>query len=192
MKHTVAFTLALAISGLSMSVLSDEELAPYGTAQMCKTQYTPQKIAFSVMSTAEDTKEIMKQLVGVLKQYSAGAPNGSQIEVVVIGGTVGAFAKENYLTFQPQIDAIVDMSKGKVPIKIALCGNSTKNAGYKYEDMHGFAEIVPAGYIEIAHAVSEGYAVAPINIVKTKDARYYFRPDLKPQTSGTPAAAPKM
>lgn len=192
MKNMAAIVLALAFSSLSLSVLAEDEFAPYGTAAATKTQYTPQKIAFSVMSTADETKDILQQLQGVLKQYYIGAPKGSQIAVVVIGATVGAFAKENYATFQPQIDALAEMTKGAAPVKFTFCGNSIKNAGYKYEDMHGFADVAPAGYIELAHLAQNGFALAPINIVKTKDARYLFRPDKKLQAPAAPASPGKM
>ncbi len=192
MKKAVVVAMALAFSAMSLSVLAEEEFAPYGSAKAIKPEYAPQKMAFSVQSTPEDTPATITQLAGVLKQAVVAVPKGTEIEVVVIGATVGAFAKENYSTFQPQIDAIAQLSKGAIPIKIAICGNSVKGAGYKPEDMHGFAEVVPAGYLELANLGQQGYAINQIAIVNTKGARYVFRPDLtpKPQAAPTASAAP--
>jgi intracellular sulfur oxidation DsrE/DsrF family protein len=189
MKKAIVFAMALAFSGMSLAVQAEEDFAPYGSAKAIKPEYAPQKMAFSVMGTAEETPALMAQLAGVLKQAVVAVPKGSEIEVVVIGSTVGAFAKENYAQFQPQIDAIVDLTKGAIPLKVRLCGNSVKGAGYKPEDMHGFAEVVPAGYLELASLGQQGYTIGQIAIVNTKGARYAFRPDLKPQAPATPAAS---
>lgn len=192
MKNIASIMLTLAVSGLGLSVLAEEEFAPYGTATLSKTQYSPQKLAISVMGTPEETRGLLQQLVQVLKQYPAGAPKGSQIEVVVVGATVGAFAKENYTSFQSQIDEIAEMTKGAEPVKVTLCGNSIKNVGYKYEDMHGFADVATLGYAELAHLAQNGFVILPITIVKAKDARYFFRPDKKPQAPTTALPPGKM
>ena len=192
MKKAVVVALALAFSGMSLSVLAEEEFSPYGSAKAVKPEYAPQKMAFSVMSTPEDTPAILKQLAGVLKQAVAAVPKGSEIEVVVIGATVGAFAKENYTTYQPQIDAIAELTKGTIPLKVRLCGTSMKGAGYKPEDFHGFVEVVPAGYLELSSLGQQGYTIGQINIVNTQGARYVFRPDKKPQAQTAPAAPAKM
>lgn len=186
MRKIVLFVAGIAL-GTAMSVSIAEEMAPYGTAKPLAVQYQgPLKMALTVMSTPDLAKDSLKQLVGVLKQFGDGAPKGSEIKVVVIGGGIGAFAKENYETFQAEIDAIAELvsqGSGGTKVKVVLCGNSTKNAGYKFEDMHGFAEIAAAGgYVELARLAQEGYAIAPIEIVKTRDSRYFFRPDLKPKS----------
>lgn len=172
--------------------MAEEEFAPYGTATLSKTQYSPQKIALSVMGTPEETKGLVQQLVQVLKQYTAGAPKGSQVEVVVVGATVGAFAKENYAAFQAQMDEIAGMTKGAEPVKVTLCGNSIKNSGYKYDDMHGFAEVAPLGFAQLAYLAQNGFVVLPSPILKAKEARYFFRPDMKPQAQAAPASPGRM
>ena len=54
-------------------------------------------------------------------------------------------------------------------------------AGFAASDMHGIGEVVPGGYVEIAELISKGYAPIrpPLNLQKTKDARYLDHPELK-------------
>lgn len=195
MKH-VAMVAAIMAFGATVPAFATQELAPYGSAKPIGVQYKKLKVALNLLGTPESAKGNMAQLAGVLKQFGAGAPKGSEIEVVVIGGVVGAFAKENFEAFQPQIDAIADMVKngsGGTSVKVVLCGNSINNAGYKIEDMHGFATVAPAGYIELGRLSQLGYAITQVENVKTKDARFVFRPDLKPAVAAAApaAAAPK-
>lgn len=183
-KQIVLFAAGMVFAALA-SVSAAEEMAPYGTAGTMPVQFKqPLKMAFSVISTADNAQAILQQSIGVLKQFGAGAPKGSEVVVVVIGGVIGAFAKENYEKFQPQMDALAELVRdgsGGTKVRVVLCGNSTKNAGYKFEDLHGFGQVAAhGGYVELARLAQEGYAIAPIEIVKTPGSRYFFRPDLKP------------
>ena len=163
-----------------------EELAPYGSAGLTKTKYKATKLALHLGQGPENAKAQLQQIVGIMKQFGASSGKGSTLELVVQGGVVGAFAKENYEAFQAQIDPIADMvkngSSGK-KIKVAYCGNSMQNSGYKPEDMHGFGEVVPAALVELARLDKMGYSYIFAHNVKAKDARYVFRPDLKPATA---------
>jgi intracellular sulfur oxidation DsrE/DsrF family protein len=177
-----ACAIALFLGASAMPVQA-EEFSPYGSARLTTNKYKATKLAFHLSQSPDNAKAELQQVVGMMKQFGRDAPKGSVIELVVQGGIVGAFAKENYETFQAQIDPIADMvkngSNGK-KIKVAFCGNSMTNAGYKAEDMHGFGEVVPAALVELARLDKIGYTYIFVHSVKANKARYVFRPDLNP------------
>lgn len=99
--------------------------------------------------------------------------------VVVIGGAIMAFAKENYAKYQDIVDAAADLREAGV--RIAYCGSSMPGTGFVASDLHGLGEVVPGGYVEIAELASKGYAHVqpPAILQKTKDARYVDQPELR-------------
>jgi intracellular sulfur oxidation DsrE/DsrF family protein len=173
-----AFSLIL-VPSLAMAA---GDFAPYGSSEPVNLKYQPAKLAYEWSSSPEDAKANLQQLIDVLKAAQRLQPPGSKIEVVVIGGGIGVFAKENYETFQAQMDEINDLhgAKAKIPVDVAYCGTSLRGAGYAVSDMHGFGKVVPAGYLELDRLAKEGYSHSMIMDYKTRGARYYFQPELRP------------
>ena len=153
-----------------------EEYAPYGTATVRSQSYAPLK--YVVESSAYDPNEVSNTL-RVAKQMLGLSPKGSQMVVVIIGGGIRFFAKENYEKYQGIVDAAAELRDAGV--KIAYCGSSMKGAGFSAGDLHGIGEVVPGGYVEIAELVSKGYTPIrpPLVLQRTKDARYLEHPELK-------------
>ena len=179
--HPIAAFLVLCLaSGIALAA---DDFAPYGSSKAVKMNYQPAKLAYEFSSTPEAAAANLKQLVGVLKQAQKLQPAGSKIEVVVIGGGIGVFAKENYERFQAEMDEINEMHKpnARIPVEVAYCGSSINNSGYAISDFHGFGQVVPAGYLELDRLAKEGYSHAMIANVKAPGARYYFHPELKPK-----------
>lgn len=156
--------------------LAAEPFSPYGTASVRSQQYAP--LNYVVEATAYDPADAATAL-RVAKQMLSLSPKGSQMTLVVIGGAIRAFAKENYEKYQGIVDAAAELRDAGV--RIAFCGSSLRGAGFAPGDFHGFGEVVPGGYVEIAELVGKGYVhiTPPAILAKTKDARYADRPELK-------------
>lgn len=156
--------------------LAAEVLSPYGTASVKSQRYAPLK--YVVESTAYDPADVANTL-RVAKQMLSLSPKGSEMSVVVIGGAIRAFAKENYEKYQGIVGAAAELRD--VGVRIAFCGSSLRGAGFAPGDFHGFGEVVPGGYVEIADLVGKGYVhiTPPAILAKTKNARYADRPELK-------------
>ena len=96
-----------------------EEFAPYGTAKVKSQQYPPLK--YVVESSAFDPSDVTNTL-RVARQMLSLSPKGSQMTVVVIGGAIRAFAKENYEKYQGIVDLAAELRDAGV--RIAFCGSS--------------------------------------------------------------------
>ena len=153
-----------------------QEMAPYGTASLTTQQYGPLK--YVVESSTFDPPEVMNTL-RVAKQVMSMSPKGSEMTVVIIGGGIRVFAKENYEKYQGIVEAAAELRDAGV--KFAYCGSSMVGAGFKPTDLHGLGYVAPGGYVEIAELVKKGYAHVrpPVALAKTKDARYVDHPELK-------------
>lgn len=153
-----------------------EEFSPYGTATIRTQQYAPLK--YVVESSAFEPSELANTL-RVAKQMLSLSPKGTQMVIVVIGGAIRVFAKENYEKYQSIVDAAAELRDAGA--KIAYCGASMAGAGFIASDLHGIGEVVPGGYVEIAELISKGYAPIrpPVILQRTKDARYIDHPELK-------------
>lgn len=160
----------------SPAFAADEPFAPYGTATVRTQQYAPLK--YVVESSAFDPAEVANTL-RVAGQMLSLSPKGSEMVIVVIGGAIRAFAKENYEKYLPIVAAAADLRQAGV--KFAFCGSSMKGAGFAASDLHGLGEVVPGGYVEVAELVAKGYASIrpPLVLQQTRDARYVDQPGLK-------------
>ncbi len=129
-------------------------------------------------ATAYDPADIANAL-RVAKQMLSLSPKGSEMNIVVIGGAIRAFAKENYEKYQGIVDAAAELHDAGA--RIAFCGSSLKGAGFVPGDFHGFGEVVSGGYVEIAELVGKGYVhITPPGILaKTKGVRFVDHPELK-------------
>jgi hypothetical protein len=158
--------------------IAAEQFAPYGTAAVRTQSYAPLK--YVVESSAFEPAEVANTL-RVAKQMLGLSPKGSQMTVVIIGGGIRFFAKENYEKYQGIVEAAAELRDAGV--KIAYCGASMAGAGFAAGDLHGLGEVVPGGYVEVAELISKGYAPIrpPLILQRTKDARYVDHPELKKQ-----------
>jgi hypothetical protein len=165
----------LLLAHVSLSTAA-EEFAPYGTARVRSQSYAPLK--YVVESSAFEPGEVSNTL-RVARQMLGLSPKGSQMVVVIIGGGIRFFAKENYEKYQAIVEAAAELRDAGV--KIAYCGSSMTGAGFASSDLIGIGEVVPGGYVEIAELVSKGYTPIrpPLVLQRTKDARYIDHPELK-------------
>ncbi len=176
-KIAAAYPACVALlCAAALPSLAAEAFSPYGTASVRSQPYEPLK--YAVEATAYDPADVATTL-RVAKQMLSLSPKGSQMTLVVIGGAIRVFAKENYEKYQGIVDAAAELRDAGV--RIAFCGSSLKGAGFAPSDFHGFGEVVSGGYVEIAELVGKGYVhiTPPAILAKTKDARYADRPELK-------------
>ena len=173
---SISISCGVLLASYAPATMAAEPFAPYGTATVSRQQYAPLK--YAVESSAFDPAELATTL-RVTRQMLSLSPKGSQMVVVVIGGAIRAFAKENYEKYQGIVDDAAELRDAGV--RIAYCGSSMTAAGFAASDLHGLGEVVPGGYVEIAELSSRGYAHIrpPMILLKTKDARYIDQPGLR-------------
>jgi intracellular sulfur oxidation DsrE/DsrF family protein len=167
---------ATAVLALAFAPASAQELAPYGSASTSSQGYGPLK--YVVESTAFEPSDVMNAL-RVAKQVMSLSPKGSTMSVVIIGGAIRVFARENYEKYQPIVEAAAELRDAGV--RIAYCGSSMTAAGFKPSDLHGIGQVVPGGYVEIAELVVKGHVhiTPPAVLARTRGARYVDHPELK-------------
>lgn len=184
----IAFSMLSAPAFAAEAV--DPSPTPYGVAKKSAKVLTPAKLALEFSTTPDEKgRSDLRQLVNVLKQMQGLLTSTSKVRVVVIGGGIAFFARENYADpdIQAAMDAIQELTAAKVPVEVAYCGNSRKGAGFNGpEELHAFngaGEEVTGGYPEIDRLVrAEGYVHVMVHDYKTRGARFVFHPELKPAT----------
>lgn len=177
------FKIKFAIAAVSVAVLlagapaAAQEFAPYGTAKAGTRNYSPMKF---VIESSTFEPPAVADAFRIAGQALANSPAGSQATVVVIGPGIRIFAKENYEKYQAIVERAAELIRDK-GVKVVYCGESTKGAGYEASDLHGFGEVVPGGYVEIADLVGKGYVhIRPSEMqLRTRGVRYLERPELK-------------
>ena len=153
-----------------------EEFAPYGTAKAKALNYSPMKYALE--SSALDPADVA-DVFRVARQALSNSPASSQMSVIIIGGGIRVFAKENYEKYQAIVERAAELRDRGV--KLVYCGESIKGAGFVPGDLHGIGEVAPAGYVEIADLVTKGYVhIRPPSVLqRTGGARYLDHPELR-------------
>lgn len=167
---------AVLFAAAILPAVAAEPFAPYGTATVRSQNYASLK--YVIESSAFDPAEVANTL-RVAAQMLPLSPKGSEMVIVIIGGGIRVFAKENYEKYAPIVELAAELRNAGV--KLAYCGSSMRGAGFVPEDLLGLGEVVPGGYVEIAALISMGYS--PIRpsfaLQQTRGARYVDQPGLK-------------
>ena len=167
MSPTPRILAAALLAALALPALAQpaaEPFAPYGTAKREVRKLPRLDVVFDV--NYDDPKSLH-----ILYGYIRNTLRETRGKAVVVahGQELRAFAVENYEKYQAWVDEMAELAKEGVQFK--LCENALRAAGYRPEDLHGFATVVPAGYPEIAYWQSRGYRYVFPHPVNTRDIR---------------------
>jgi len=168
-NYMAAIALSALFTGVTISAVAADDLAPYGTAKVDMHKYPAINRVYDVNY---DDPKWLNSLVGFIKNVNTLVPGKA---VVVLHGTeIRAFAKENYEKYQGVVDKLAELSKEGVDIR--MCNNAMHAAGFNAEDIHGFVTIIPAGFAEVIDLQHQGYAVIDATATMVKDSRYLDHP----------------
>ena len=173
---TAAVCASVLIVAAALPAGAAEPFAPYGTAAIRSQNYAPLK--YVIESSAFDPAEVANTL-RVAAQVLSLSPKDSEMVIVIIGGGIRVFAKENYEKYAPIVELAAELRSAGV--KLVYCGSSMRGAGFAPADLHGLGEVVPGGYVEVAALISRGYSPIrpPLVLQQTRGARYVDQPGLK-------------
>lgn len=163
----------LAMAGLllfgSAFAAQGQHLEPYGTA---KKNMHPYPRINRVYDVNYNKPQELNALYNFITNVNKVVPG--KTVVVLHGAEIRAFAKENYLKYQPIVDKMASLAKRGVEFR--MCNNAMHAAGFRARDMDGFITVIPAGFAEIIYLESKGYRY--INPVPTpvKDSRCLDNP----------------
>jgi intracellular sulfur oxidation DsrE/DsrF family protein len=163
--------VALAV-GFSGSAIANDDFAPYGTAKVDMRGYPKIDTVFDVnYQNPKDLSALYSFVINTQKSL------GGRIVVVTHGPELRAFAKENYETYQAEVQHMAELAEQGVEFR--MCNQALRAAGYEPQDMHGFITVVPAGFAEIARLQHEGFKVLTPLPHPVRDVRYLEHPELK-------------
>ena len=173
---TAAIGAAVLFAAALLPAVAAEPFSPYGTATVRAQNYAPLK--YVIESSAFDPAEVANTL-RVAAQVLSLSPKGSEMVLVIIGGGIRVFAKENYEKYAPIVELAAELRN--TGVKLVYCGSSMKGAGFAPGDLLGLGEVVPGGYVEVAALISRGYSSIrpPLALQQTRGARYVDQPGLK-------------
>lgn len=170
-KAVGIIALALGCSGFASA---NDDFAPYGTAKVDMRGYPKIDTVFDVnYQNPKDLSALYSFVINTKK------PLNGRVVVVTHGPELRAFAKENYETYQGEMQHMAELAEQGVEFR--MCNNALRAAGYQPEDMHGFVTVVPAGFAEIARLQHEGFQVLTPLPYPVRDVRYLEHPELKPK-----------
>ncbi len=157
---------------LSGAALAEEPLSPYGISKTDLHDYPTINAVFDANYTNPKSLNVLYAFVKNSKK-----PLKGKMVVVTHGPELRAFARENYLKYQGEMDKMKELADSGVEFR--MCHNALRAAGFKADDFHGFVTVVPAGFPEIALLQSQGYKYINPLPYGVRGARYIDQPQLK-------------
>lgn len=155
--------LALLVAAISPNAVAQE--SRYGTAKF--SSYADiDKI--KQLRTVWDFNFVDPKAVGIvfnnigalIRATAEFGPNEiDPLKIVIVshGPELVVFAKKNYAKYKNIVDRAASLaSQG---IRIEICRNAAKAAGYQTEDLYGFVTVVPAGPYALAYWQAKGYSL---------------------------------
>jgi len=148
-KLRLIFSILLLTQWLSTAYAS-----PWGGSSEQHYDYKPQKVVYDV------NVKSLKAISGVLDRASylskiTGAdPFDSSIVLVLHGGEIPFFARENYKKYKELMHRAQSLVEGEV-LTIKMCQLAAEAHGYKADQIHGFVQMVPMGDAEIIRLQNE-------------------------------------
>jgi len=148
----------LLTSLLIITSLSAKNLSPWGDAKVINKEYKPQKVLYDVdYGSLEKLSNILDRVSLLNKLYKADSFNSS-IVVILHGGSIPFFAKENAKKYQALVKRAYNLTLYDI-IEFRMCKAAAKAMHYEAKDIHGFISMVPMADAEIVYLQKEqGYA----------------------------------
>ena len=155
--NTVAKLLgALALLAITFGVAAED--APWGTAKIKETQYSPQKVVYDVSVGSERAFANVLDRVSYLSQLYQADPFESSIVLVLHGDEINFFARKHFKRYEALMRRAQSLTVGTT-IEFRMCKIAARAHGYEPDDIQGFVTMVPMADAEIVRLQTEqGYA----------------------------------
>jgi len=128
--------------------------SPWGGAQARHSNYKPQKVVYDVNISSLKAMNGVLDRASYLSKITGADPFDTSIVLVMHGGEIPFFARENYKKYKELMDRAQSLVDSEV-ITINMCQLAAEGHGYKPEQIHGFVKMVPMGDAEIIRLQNE-------------------------------------
>ena len=141
-----------------------QEEGPYGTSKFESyadiDQVKQLKVVWDFNFQDPKAVDVVFNNVSALLKATAdfGPKEIEPLQVVIVshGPEVVLWAKKNYAKYKTIVDRAASFAKQGV--RFEICRNDAAALGFKPEDLHGFATVVPAGPYALTYWQNKGYA----------------------------------
>ncbi len=160
----------LAMCAMVLSVAAHAgNLEPYGTAKKDMHPYPAINRVYDVNYYKPQELNALYHFIINVNKVVPG-----KTVVVLHGAEIRAFAKENYVKYQPIVDEMAGLARHGVEFR--MCNNAMHAAGFRARDIDGFVTVIPAGFAEIIYLESKGYRYINPLPTPVKDSRCLDNP----------------
>jgi intracellular sulfur oxidation DsrE/DsrF family protein len=150
---------------LGTAVYAQSSAPPYGTASFSPysdiDSIKQLKVVWDFNFVDPKAVDIVFNSIGALMKAAAefGPHEIEPLKIVIVshGPEVVVFAKKNYAKYKEIVDRAASLASQGV--RFEICRNSAAAQGFAPEDLHGFAEVVPAGPYALAYWQAKGYSL---------------------------------
>ena len=153
--YSIGFALfALPLLLLPTSAFAADK-SPWGGAVDTPYTYKPQKVVYDVHVNTLNKMNGVLDRASYLSKITGADPFDSSIVLVLHGGEIPFFARENYKQYKDLVHRAQSLVQSEVLV-IKMCKLAAEGHGFKPKDIHGFVKIVPMGDAEIVRLQNEG------------------------------------
>ena len=147
--YSVVFFLVV-MSGAAISA----EKALWGGAVAQHYEYKPQKVVYDVNVNSLREMNSVLDRASFLSKITGADPFDSSIVLVLHGGEIPFFARENYEKYKELVHRAQSLVVAET-LKIRMCKLAAEGHGYAPDQIHGFVKMVPMGDAEIIRLQNE-------------------------------------
>ncbi len=146
-----AVSLLLFFFASSISVV---QASPWGGSTASDAAYKPQKVVYDVHVKSLKAMSGVLDRASYLSKITGADPFDSSIVLVLHGGEIPFFARENYKKFKELMHRAQSLVESEV-LTIKMCQLAAEGHGYKPGQIHSFVQMVPMGDAEIIRLQNE-------------------------------------
>lgn len=147
--YSVVFFLVV-MSGAAISA----EKALWGGAVAQHYEYKPQKVVYDVNVNSLRAMNSVLDRASFLSKITGADPFDSSIVLVLHGGEIPFFARENYEKYKELVHRAQSLVVAET-LKIRMCKLAAEGHGYAPDQIHGFVKMVSMGDAEIIRLQNE-------------------------------------
>ncbi len=147
--YSVVFFLVV-MSGAAISA----EKTLWGGAVAQHYEYNPQKVVYDVNVNSLRAMNSVLDRASFLSKITGADPFDSSIVLVLHGGEIPFFARENYEKYKELVHRAQSLVVAET-LKIRMCKLAAEGHGYAPDQIHGFVKMVPMGDAEIIRLQNE-------------------------------------
>jgi intracellular sulfur oxidation DsrE/DsrF family protein len=142
-KHILSYMLILIIPLAAMTVSAQQS-------------YSPAKVVYDISSPDAESLSHMLDRTSLLQKLYQNDSFNASIIFIIHEGAIPLFVKDNAM-YEELMQRANSLTLGEI-IQFKICRASAKMQGYKDNDFHDFAVVVPMADAEIIKLQHNGYA----------------------------------